>query len=203
MAHFLAGSERLILKGFQVELEEALKLLDTRFQLKSFRGGGLCQTTPVLRILEEKGFEFDSSVAYKLDEQGGWHQGHKNIHPVSAYYPSRTGYDVIAHDDNNRFTILEIPVTRAIPSPEYWCNFTGAGAYICIKDRMTIREYFLRRHFQPLVIIIVLLHSWGVQKHPALASDLNSLLDYATGHRIEFSTIHQAGYEWEKSLDGI
>lgn len=197
---YSSGLRSVPIEGIKDELEEALKLSKSRFQVKSFRGGGLCQTTPVLEILQQEGFEFDSSVAYNLDESNGWYQGHENIHPVSAYYPSKNGYDVIAHDNDNneRFTILELPVTRAAPSPRFWCNILEPGVTSLPTMKLIFKEYCVRRHFQPLVFIVLLFHSWTGLRHPNMLIDLDKFLNYVSRREVEFNIIRKAGYEWRK-----
>jgi peptidoglycan/xylan/chitin deacetylase (PgdA/CDA1 family) len=183
------------------ELQLSQNLLASRFDLKSFRGGGLCQETCVLPILEQQGFEFDSSVAYKLNESAIWHQGHDHIFPVSGYYPIAKAYDVIAYDDKQRSTILEIPVTRGVPSPNFWCNMLEPGVTPLPIMKLIFTQYFERRRFQPLGLLVLILHSWSQTKSPDTLKDLDKFLDYANNHGVQFTTIKQCGHQWKKIWD--
>ncbi len=97
--------------------DELEKYLDIMSELGlspvSFRGGGLCQTTECLRILNEHGFKIDSSVAPGLDEASGWHQEHANVpYDRGYYYPSKADYARPANNENEKIGILEVPVSR-------------------------------------------------------------------------------------------
>lgn len=192
-----SGIRSAQIEGVRIELEQAMESLAPRFHPTSFRGGGLCQMTPVLKILEQTGFEFDSSVAYNLDEPAGWHQGHENIRPVSAYYPDRKSYDIITYDDSERMNILEIPVTRGIPSTKLWHNMLEPGVTSFYLMKLIFTQYFKRRHFQPLVLLVSILHSWTWRRYPNTLGDLDKFLNYVSNREVQFNTIRQAGNDWK------
>lgn len=192
------GLPNLSTEQINLELEGALKLLRPRFGVKSFRGGGLCQTASVLDILSQKGIEIDSSVAHGLNERHGWYQGHNKVHPISAYYPSRMGYDVVSHEDSERLDILEVPVTRGMPALRLWNNMLEPGITPPRMLGLVFEQYSIRRQFQPLVIMIVIFHSWSPRSKATMLSDLDGLLDHARDRNTEFETIASAGYRWKE-----
>ena len=63
---------------------------------RSFRAGGLCQTTTALKLISRYGFHVDSSVASGLNESEGYFQGHQRVPFRSWYFPSKLGYDIAA-----------------------------------------------------------------------------------------------------------
>jgi len=191
------GLRNVPTEQIRAELEEAMQLLKPHYELVSFRGGGLCQSTPALQAIAERGFRFDSSVATGLDEPEGWHQGHDSILPLSAYYPSPTGYDVVSHDVDERLDILEMPVTRGMPSPTLWCNMLEPDITPLTVMKLVFRQYRMRRHFQPLVIMVAILHSWSPQRRGTMTRNLDRFLEHARGRGVDFETVANAGNQWK------
>lgn len=181
----------------RTELEEATQLLRPHYELESFRGGGLCQTTVALEFIRRKGFRFDSSVACGLNEPEGWYQEHSNILPLSAYFPSSKGYDVVSHEDSSRLDILEIPVTRGSPCPRLWCNMLEPDITPLLIMKAVFEQYHIRRHFQPLVIMVVILHSWSPRRRKTMTRDLDNFLKYARARNVDFRTLAKAGNQWK------
>lgn len=192
------GLRKVPIEQVGTELEEALQLLRPHFAVESFRGGGLCQTTPVLRIIAQKGFKFDSSVAHRLDQRNEWHQGHERILPLSAYHPSLSGYDVVARDDSGRLDILELPVTRGMPSPKTWCNMLEPGITPVGTMKLILNQYCIRRRYQPLVLMVGILHSYSPRGKKAMLEDLDKLLVHARSHNTGFAAISKAGSQWKE-----
>ena len=191
------GLRSVSTEQIRTELEEAMQLLKPYHELVSFRGGGLCQSTPALQTITERGFRFDSSVASALDEPEGWHQGHDSILPLSAYYPSPRGYDVVSHDGDERLDILEIPVTRGVPAPILWCNMLEPDITPLTVMKLVFRQYHMRRCFQPLVIMVMILHSWSPERRGTMTRNLDKFLEYARRHEVDFETVASAGKQWE------
>ena len=191
------GLRSIPTEKISAELEEAMQLLKPYFELVSFRGGGLCQTTAVLEAVKKSGFRFDSSVACGLDEPMGWYQGHDRILPLSAYYPSRRGYDVVGFENSDRFDILEIPVTRGSPYPKLWSNMLEPGISSLGMMKTVFEQYYVRRQFQPLVLMVVIFHSWSPRRSATMIRDLDKFLEYAKGRDSEFETIAKAGEQWK------
>jgi hypothetical protein len=179
------GLRNIPTEQIRTELEEAMQLLKPYCELESFRGGGLSQTTAVLQIVKNTGFKYDSSVACWLDEPDGWYQGHDGIRPLSAYYPSPEGYDVVSHDGEQRLDILEIPVTRGVPSPTLWCNMLEPDITPLSIMKLVFQQYHIRRHFQPLVIMVVILHSYSPRRDRTTIRNLDKFLEYARGHEVD------------------
>jgi hypothetical protein len=195
---YVVGLDRVPIDNIKRQLNETMSILMPHFQLKSFRGGGLCQTTEVLHLLEEAGFEFDSSVAYNLSEDTGWFQKHYRVPPVSAYHPSVDRYDSIGATDSERMKILEIPVTRGHSSLHSWNNFLSPGESPLWRMKIIVRQGVTRTVTQPLVILVLLIHSWTWRKNPDTLRDLDELLRGLSAHRAEYHTISTAGSEWQK-----
>jgi hypothetical protein len=191
------GLRNISTEQIREELEDARLLLEPHFELVSFRGGGLCQTTAALEILKNRGFKYDSSVACELDEPTGWYQGHDRILPLSAYYPSQRGYDVVGYEDSGRLDILEIPVTRGSPYPKLWCNMLEPGVSPLGIMKLVFEQYRIRRHFQPLVLMVVIFHSWSPRRSATMTRTLDRFLEYAGGRNTEFETIAKAGEQWK------
>ena len=82
------------------QLVESLKFCsEVGFKPKSFRGGGLCQTSKTLKLINKYGFLIDSSVAPKLNQTSEWLQSHTRVPYRSWYYPSKRDYAVPASNE--------------------------------------------------------------------------------------------------------
>ncbi|MBN2098744.1 MAG: polysaccharide deacetylase family protein [Dehalococcoidia bacterium] len=191
------GLRNVSTEQIRTELEESMHLLKPYHEPASFRGGGLCQSTAALQAIAERGFRFDSSVASALDEPEGWHQGHQRIPPLSAYYPSPRGYDVVSHDGDERLDILEIPVTRGMPAPTLWCNMLEPDITPLSIMKLVFQQYHIRRHFQPLVIMVMILHSWSPERRGTMIRNLDRFLEYARSRKVDFETVANAGNQWK------
>lgn len=195
------GLRSIPTEKISAELEEAMQLLKPYSELVSFRGGGLSQTTAVLQIVKNRGFKYDSSVACWLDEPEGWYQGHNGILPLSAYYPSPKGYDVVSHDGEERLDILEIPVTRGVPSPTLWCNMLEPDITPLSIMKLVFQQYHIRMHFQPLVIMVVIFHSYSPRSPRPMIRNLEKFLEYVRVRGVEFHTIASAGSQWKATWE--
>lgn len=195
---YAVGLDKTPIDTIKTQLDETMRILKPHFQLKSFRGGGLCQTTEVLHLIQDAGFEFDSSVAHNLSEDTGWFQKHYHVPPVSAYYPSVDHYDRIGATENQCMEILEIPVTRGHGSLHAWNNFLSPGETPLWRMKIIARQALSRTLTQPLVILVLLIHSWTRHKHPKTLRDLDTILRYLSAHHVEYHTISTAGYTWQE-----
>jgi hypothetical protein len=195
------GLSSIPAEQIRTELEEAIQMLKPQYALESFRGGGLSQTTAALEIVKERGFKYDSSVAYALDEPTGWYQGHDGVLPLSAYYPSPRGYNVVSHDGEERLDILEIPVTRGVPSSKLWHNMLEPDITPLSIMKLVFHQYHLRRRFQPLVLMVVIFHSYSPRRNGDMIRTLDRFLSYASSHNVEFGTIAMAGEQWKATWE--
>ena len=142
------------------EIEEGLECCRRLgFRSKSFRGGGLSQTTPALKLVRRYGFQVDSSVASKLNEKAKWFQKHIHVPYRSWYFPSKKGYDFPASRIEDRIGILEIPVTRLIPSFRSWFPYTLEPTTPLFK--VIINQWLFRSHWENPLLITPIFHSWG------------------------------------------
>jgi peptidoglycan/xylan/chitin deacetylase (PgdA/CDA1 family) len=163
MKSYTTGLEDINLEMMQCELENSLKLSKKLgFTPISFRGGGLCCTNTSLRLIMDYGFKIDSSVAAKLNEKDGWFQGHVNVPYKPWYYPSKQSYDASALSYENRLGILEVPVTRMIPSGMEWSPWmlTPCSPFF----RFIVYEYILKSRWEAVNVITPIFHSWGEGK---------------------------------------
>lgn len=128
------------------------------FKPTSFRGGGLSQTTPVLRLIKECGFKVDSSVAPNLDERN-WHQSHFNVPYRSWYFPSKKGYAFPAFSKNEQIGLLEVPVTRLIPSFRTWYPYTLTPTNPLFK--LILHEWLFKSRWEKPLVVTPVIHSWG------------------------------------------
>jgi peptidoglycan/xylan/chitin deacetylase (PgdA/CDA1 family) len=146
----------LLEREIEVGLESCMRL---GFRPKCFRAGGLSQTTRALKVIKEHGFRVDSSVAAGLNEKERWFQNHKNVPYRSWYYPSKKAYDIPASSAQDRMDILEVPVTRLIPSTRSWspCTLTPTTPLFKL---ITMEWLLTSRHESPLIITPIF-HSWG------------------------------------------
>ena len=166
--HIHWGNEESAIKGLenidreimQYELESGLELSkEIGFKPISFRGGGLCCTNTSLRLIKDYGFKVDSSVAAKLNEKKGWFQGHTNIPYRSWYYPSKQSYDIPASSYEDSFGVLEVPVTRMIPSGRGWFPWTLTPESPFLK--FVVWEWIMKSRWEPITVITPIFHSWG------------------------------------------
>lgn len=149
----------LSLEVLQEEIENCLAYCrKLGFKPKSFRGGGLSQTTLALNLINKYGFKVDSSVAPKLDEKQ-WCQKHTRVPYKSWYFPSRKGYDIPAKSEEERIGIMEIPVTRFIPSFSGWAPYTLTPTSPLFK--MTINQWLFKSRWEKPLLITPIFHSWG------------------------------------------
>ena len=157
------GLENLILDDMRKELENSLDFSkELGFKPVSFRGGGLCCTNASLRLIKEYGFKIDSSVAAKLNESGAWFQNHTNVPYKSWYYPSKQSYDIPALVNEDRQGILEVPVTRMIPSGRQWYPWALTPQTPFFKFIVT--EWIIKSKWEPITAITPIFHSWGEGK---------------------------------------
>ena len=157
---YTKGLDNISLEIMQRELEDALELSkELGFTPVSFRGGGLCCTNTSLKLIKDYGFKVDSSVAAKLNEKEGWFQGHTNAPYSSWYYPSKQAYDLPALDYDERQGILEVPVTRMIPSGREWSPWTLSIANPLFK--FIVYERIIKSRWEPITVITPIFHSWG------------------------------------------
>lgn len=142
------------------EIEEGLEnCMKMGFKPRSFRAGGLSQTNPALKVIREHGFRVDSSVAAGLNEKEHWFQNHGRVPYRSWYFPSRNAYDIAASGIQDRMGILEVPVTRLIPSTRSWspCTLTPTTPLL----KLITMEWLLRSRLESPLIITPIFHSWG------------------------------------------
>jgi peptidoglycan/xylan/chitin deacetylase (PgdA/CDA1 family) len=142
------------------EIQEGLRnCMKIGVRPTSFRAGGLSQTTRALKVINKYGFKVDSSVAAALNEKEHWFQNHGRVPYRSWYFPSKNAYDIPASDIEDRMGILEIPVTRLIPSTRSWspCTLTPTTPLF----KLITMECLLRPRIESPLIITPIFHSWG------------------------------------------
>jgi hypothetical protein len=145
---------------FTKEMRDAYEAcLRMGFRPRSFRGGGLSQTTPVLELVYKHGFVVDSSVAAKLNQSERWFQNHVKVPYKSWYFPSKKGYDIPAIGANDRMGILEIPVTRLIPSLRSWSPYTLTPSTPLVK--IITSEWLIRSRWESPLVVTPIFHSYG------------------------------------------
>lgn len=163
MESYTKGLENISLENMQRELENSLELSkEIGFKPISFRGGGLCCTNTSLRLVKDYGFKIDSSVAARLNETCGWFQGHTNVPYISWYYSSKQSYDIPASLYEERFGILEVPVTRMMPSGREWSPWTLTPLSPFFK--FIVYEWIIKSRWDPITVITPIFHSWGWRK---------------------------------------
>jgi len=195
MGSYTKGMENISLKYMQYELESSLKLAkEIGFKPTSFRGGGLCCTNTSLRLIMEYGFKVDSSVAAKLNEGKGWFQGHNNVPYRSWYYPSKQSYDMPAFSPDDRLGILEVPVTRMIPSGREWFPWTLTPTSPFF--RFIVNEWVIKSRWEPVTVITPIFHSWGEwklreKKFPLFLDKLEKMIRFLKGKNFEFKTLRE------------
>lgn len=193
MESYNKGLKEIPIETMRSELKHSLKLLkDIGFIPISFRGGGLCCTNESLDLLKEYNFKIDSSVAAKLNEKGGWYQRHGNVPYLPWYYPSKRSYDVPASLQEDKIGILEVPVTRILPSGSDWFPYTLSPESPIFK--LILNEYLLRSKLEPATIVTTIFHSWGEgrlkrEKFPLFIDKLENLIRYMTAKNFEFITL--------------
>lgn len=157
------------------EMEEGLQCCRRLgFRPRSFRGGGLSQTNPALKLVKRYGFQVDSSVAPKLNEKEAWFQKHMHVPYRSWYFPSKKGYDIPASSKEDQIGILEIPVTRLIPSFRGWGPYTLTPTSPLFK--VIINQWLFRSRWENPLLITPIFHSWGER-----GKDFNSFLKKLSG----------------------
>lgn len=189
------GLEKIPIETMKTELKESLGLLKKiGFQPISFRGGGLCCTNESLCLLKEYKFKIDSSVAVRLNEKKGWYQGHGNVPYLSWYYPSKNSYDVPATSPEKGIGILEVPVTRMIPSGNSWFPYTLSPESPIFK--FILKEWILKSKSEALATVTPIFHSWGEgrlrnEKFPQFMDKLEKMIKYMTNKNLEFITLKE------------
>lgn len=178
------GLESIPIDIIAREMEEGLECCKRLgFRPRSFRGGGLSQTTSTLKLVERYGFQVDSSVAPKLNEKGAWFQKHTYVPYKSWYFPSRHAYDIPASSIEDRIGILEIPVTRLIPSFRAWSPYTLGPTNPLLK--IIINQWLLRSAMENPLLITPLFHSWGARGFRHTHTDFDLFLK-RLGRMIEY-----------------
>ncbi|MCX9084513.1 MAG: hypothetical protein OIN87_06950 [Candidatus Methanoperedens sp.] len=190
MESYAKGLEKISIETMQTELEISLELLNKLgFKPISFRGGGLCCTDASLRLLKEYGFKIDSSVAAKLDEKEGWFQGHGSVPYMGYYYPSKRSYNIPAVSLKDKVGILEVPVTRMIPSGRSWFPYTLTPDNPFYK--FIVYEWMMKSHGKSKALITPIFHSWGEgklrgNKFPKFLEKLDQLIRFLINRDIKF-----------------
>jgi len=178
---------------FRGELAEAISLLPGHAQnIKSFRAGGLCCSLKMLEVLGEFGFSVDSSVAPRLNESGHWRQRHKKVPYVSWYFPDKRLYWKPARIQAERIGILEIPVSRLIPSWRFW-------RYCTLQPGNPLNPVIIRQRRsspQKHGLLTVIMHSWGCgrsrgRRFPVFADQLKSLIELLVRMDFRFVTLQE------------
>ena len=190
---YTKGLENISLENMQRELEDCLKLSkELGFRPISFRGGGLCCTNTSLKLIRDYGFKIDSSVAAKLNEKAGWFQGHTNVPYRSWYYPSKQSYDIPALDYEERLGILEVPVTRMIPSGREWLPWTLTPVSPFFK--FIVNEWIIKSRREPKTVITPIFHSWGEgklrrEKFPLFLNKLEEMIKFLISKDFKFMVL--------------
>jgi hypothetical protein len=145
---------------------------------KSFRAGGLSQTTSVLRYVTKCGFEVDSSVAADLSEKDKWFQNHQKVPYRSWYFPDKRCYSLPAKLEKDRMGILEIPVSRLIPSSNRWFPYTLTPTSPFAK--VIINQWLLKSRWEKPLIITPIFHSYGTRakNFSLFFSKLRNMIEY-------------------------
>ncbi|MCJ7563457.1 MAG: hypothetical protein MUP52_02575 [Candidatus Aminicenantes bacterium] len=160
--------------------------------LKSFRAGGLCCSSKMHDVLSEFGFLVDSSVAARLNEPIHWRQGHKKVPYISSYFPDKDDYWRAATNSLENTGILEIPVSRLIPSWRFWrlCTLQPGNPLnkIIIKQRLSWKN--------PGCLLTVIMHSWGCgrnrgKKYSTFLIQTKSLIHYLKRKNFRFWTLQE------------
>jgi hypothetical protein len=195
MESYNSGLKEIPIETMRNELKDSLRLLkDIGFTPISFRGGGLCCNNESLNLLKEYNFRIDSSVAAKLNEKEGWYQGHKNVPYLPWYYPSKKSYDFPASLQEDQIGILEVPVTRMIPSGRAWFPYTLSPESPVFK--LILNEYLLRSKLEPISVVTTIFHSWGEgrlkkEKFPLFIDKLENIIIHMNTKKIEFITLKE------------
>jgi peptidoglycan/xylan/chitin deacetylase (PgdA/CDA1 family) len=160
---YTRGLDALSTIFLEKEMRECLEYCrKLNFRPTSFRGVGLCQTTEALKLIAKSGFHVDSSVAARLNEINGWFQKHTRVPYRSWYFPSKDNYDVPASDADDTMGVLEIPVTRLIPSLRAWWPYTlNPNAPLILK--IITNEWLLRPRREHPLVIVPLFHNWEIE----------------------------------------
>jgi hypothetical protein len=199
MESYKKGLSKIPKKTMQYELENSLAFSKKLgFEPLSFRGGGLCNTNESLNLISDFGFKIDSSVAAKLNEADGWFQGHINVPYRSWYYPLKESYDIPASNHEEALGILEVPVTRMIPSRREWFPYTLTPQSPLFK--FIVYEWIIKSVWEPITVITPIFHSWGEGKlrgkrFPIFLNKLEQLLEFLS--RIKKSRFMRLINFWE------
>jgi hypothetical protein len=180
------GLESLSVDTLKKEMEEGLECCKRLgFRPKSFRGGGLTQTTPALKLINRYGFLVDSSVASKLNEKGGWFQKHMRVPYRSWYFPSKKGYDIPASHIEDRIGILEIPVTRLIPSFRSWFPYTLQPETPLFK--VIVSQWLFRSRWEKPLLVTPIFHIRGESGRDStlLLTKLSRMIEYMLKKKLE------------------
>lgn len=195
MESYNKGLKKIPVEAMQTELQESLQFLkEIGFRPMCFRGGGLCCTNESLDLLKKHKFKIDSSVAAKLHEKTGWYQGHKSVPYLSYYYPSKNSYDIPATSLKDKIGILEVPVTRMIPSGNAWFPYTLSPESPIFK--YILNEWILKSKLETLTTVTPIFHSWGEgrlrnEKFPQFINKLEKMIKYMTTKKLEFITLRE------------
>jgi len=185
--------ENISLEKMRRELEDSLELSkELGFRPISFRGGGLCCTNTSLKLVKDYGFKIDSSVAAKLNEKERWFQGNMNVPYKSWYYPSKQSYDIPAFNYEEKLGILEVPVTRMIPSGRAWFPYTLTPSSPFFK--FIVYEWIIKSRWESITVITPIFHSWGEgklrgKKFPLFLDKLEKMIKFWIGKNFEFITL--------------
>jgi len=175
------------------------------FTPKSFRGGGLCQTTEALKLISGHGFRVDSSVAARLNEKERWFQRHLQVPYRSWYFPSKEGYHIPASNVEDRIGILEIPVTRLIPSLGSWFPYTLTPTTPLSK--IIINEWLFKSHWESPLLITPIFHSWSQSDYRwhynQFLSKLSKMMKYILDRRLEPLTFREVCHLLKDGDDSI
>ncbi len=180
------GLESLSVDILKREMEEGLECCKRLgFKPKSFRSGGLSQTTPALKLINRYRFHVDSSVAAKLNEKKEWLHKHMHVPYRSWYFPSKKGYDIPALRIEDRIGILEIPVTRLIPSFGSWSPYTLTPTTPLSK--VIINQWLFKSCWENPLLITPIFHSWGAMGggFTSFLKKLSGMIEYLLKKKLE------------------
>jgi len=172
-----------ILRREMAESLECCKRLGV--EPKSFRGGGLSQTTSALEVIHEQGFLVDSSVAFGLNEKESWFQEHTKVPARSWYFPEKRRYDLPASLIEDRLGILEVPVTRLVPSLRSWAPYTLTPTSPLYKA--IVKQWLFKSWWENPLLITPIFHSWGTRYENFISflKKLSRMMEYLLRNRLE------------------
>lgn len=193
MLSYTKSLKNVPLDIMRFELETGLRSLQNAgFDPISFRGGGLCCSNAALKLLKEHNFKIDSSVAARLNETKGWFQGHTNVPYMSWYHPSKISYDIVASSPKERVGIVEIPVTRLMPSGRTWFPYTLTPTNPLYG--IIIRELTIKSLWESPTLITPIFHSWGEgkfreERFPLFLNRLDDFIKFIIRKDVECTTL--------------